>query len=94
MTNNPTINEVVRHVEGLSEEQVVHLTSALVEREDVIKEQLSMAGMQFGLFPQIVAEVLAEVGMGSPLSTEQRALIRTQFTTLMEEIQRQQGGGV
>jgi hypothetical protein len=91
--SNPTITDVVRHVDGLSTEQVTHLSAALIEREDTIADQLRMAGMQFGLFPQIVAEVLAEVGLGTPPSPEARQEIRNQFTALMEEIQRQQGMG-
>lgn len=89
----PTINDVVSHVEGLSEEQVTHLTSALIERENVMADMLRMAGMQFGLYPQIVAEVFAEVGVGSPVDETQRTMIRQQFTALMEELQRQHGGG-
>ena len=91
----PPIEEVVRHVEGLSEEQVTHLTSALVAREDSMADMFRMAGMQFGLFPQIVAEVFAEVGIGSPVDEVQRQMIHAQFTALMEELQRQfrEGGG-
>lgn len=92
--NNPPIKEVVEHVEGLSAEQVAHLTTALIAREDNMAEQLRMAGMQFGLFPQIVAEVLAEVGMGTPLTDDARQLVRQQFTALMEELRRQGGAGV
>jgi len=90
---NPTINDVVRHVEGLTEEQYTHLVGALIEREEALKEQLGMAGMQFGLFPQIVAEVLAEIGMGAPMTDEQRAFIRAQYVALMEAIERQQRSG-
>jgi hypothetical protein len=92
MSDLPSINDIIRHVEGLSEEQVAHLTSALVERENVMADMLRMAGMQFGVYPQIVAEVFAEIGIGTPVAEEARALIRQQFNALMEELQRQYGG--
>lgn len=90
----PTIEEVVRHVEGLSEEQVTHLTSALVAREDNMADMFRMAGLQFGLYPQIVAEVFAEVGIGTPIDETQRGMVRQGFTDLMEQLQREHGGGV
>ena len=65
----------------------------LVERENVMADMFRMAGMQFGLYPQIVAEVFAEVGIGTPVDETQRLMIRAQFTALMEELQRQHGGG-
>jgi hypothetical protein len=89
----PTIEEVVRHVQGLSEEQVRHLTSSLVDRENIMADMFRMAGMQFGLYPQIVAEVFAEVGIGTPVTEHERRFIREQFNLLMAELQRQQGGG-
>jgi hypothetical protein len=91
---NPTIEEVVQHVNGLSEEQTTHLTRSLQEREDTMRDQLHMAGMQFGLYPQIIAEVLAEVGFGTPPTEMERAMIRQAFLTLMNELsQGQQPGG-
>jgi hypothetical protein len=89
----PTIEEVVRHVEGLTDEQVTHLTSALTAREDNMADMFRMAGLQFGLYPQIVSEVFAEVGIGTPISEQQRVLIRQQFTALMQELQQQYGQG-
>ena len=67
------------------------LTRELVAREDFIADQLRAAGAQFGMYPEIVAEVLAEVGLGSPLTTEERALIRANFVNLMERLRREQG---
>jgi len=68
------------------------LIAALVAREQAIVDTLHQAGMQFGLFPQIVAEVLAQVEMGEPITTEQRALIHSQFHQLMEQIAMAQRG--
>ena len=73
-------------------EQKAHLTAALVGREQAMVDTLHQAGMQFGLFPQIVAEVLAQVEMGESIPTEQRALIHSQFHQLMEQIAMAQRG--
>lgn len=62
------------------------LVAALREREDNIADLLRMAGLQFGLFPQIVSEVLAESGLGTPVPAEEREMIRAQFVALMEQI--------
>lgn len=75
------------------DEAVKALGASLLSREDAIADSLRMAGVQFGLYPQIVAEVLAEVEMGTPPNEEERALIRAQFVNLMEELRRQHGGG-
>lgn len=69
------------------------LKRALVAREDGMRDILSLAGAQFGLFPAIVAEVLAQVGLGTEPSEEERDYIRTQFVALMEELQRQHREG-
>lgn len=68
------------------------LINALVAREQAMADTLHQAGMQFGMFPQIVAEVLAQVEMGEPVSIEQRALIHGQFVALMEQIGAAQRG--
>ena len=89
---NPTIESIVTtaHTEDVPPDVLV---SRLTAREDAMRDQLHMAGMQFGLFPQIVAEVLAEVGLGTPPTEEERAMIRAAFVALMEEIERQQQQG-
>lgn len=90
----PTIGQVVEETTPeLTLGQRQQLTRALIAREDTMADMLRMAGMQFGLYPQIVAEVFAEVGVGTPVTAEQRVLIRQQFQTLMIELQRQQGLG-
>jgi hypothetical protein len=65
---------------------------SLVAREDNMRDVMFMAGQQFGLFPQIVAEVLAEVGLGTPKSDEERLMIRASFNQLMEQLRRAQTG--
>jgi hypothetical protein len=76
----------------LNETQRTTLEVLLVDRENKMADQFRMAGMQFGMFPQIIAEVFAEVGIGSPIDETERTFIRAQFIALMEELQRQQGG--
>lgn len=73
---------------GLSEEQKGALTRALHAREDAMAGIFFLAAQQFGMFPQIVAEVIAEAGLGTPPSEAEREIIRQNFTNLMEEVQR------
>lgn len=62
------------------------LVGALQEREDQMKDRLGMAGAQFGLFPFIVAAVLVDVGLGTPPSDEERALIHNTFNEGMSAL--------
>lgn len=84
MTGIRTIREVVEADSG----DVEALVAALEERENDMADVLRSAGMQFGLFPEIVAEVLATLEMGSPMSTEQRAMIHSNFHIRMERLNR------
>jgi len=63
------------------------LKAKILEREDEMKTLLHQAGAQFGVNPEIAAEVFAEVGIGTPLSEEERAFIHTQFVNLMNWFQ-------
>lgn len=72
-------------------EGVLALKALLVAREDAISVALHFAGAQFGLFPQIVALVLADVGLGTPVSPEQHQFLHQQFTALMEQLHEQFG---
>lgn len=75
---------VAAHVnEGGSPEALI---GRLVDREESAADHLRLAAIQFGLFPEIVAEVLAEAGLGAPLTAEHRALIRSNFVALMERL--------
>jgi len=87
----PSIAEVVNeHIADPATPPPESLIHALMRREDALAEAMGMAGMQFGLFPQIVAEVFAELEFGHPRSDEERLMIRRQFEQLMIEIQNQQ----
>lgn len=78
-----TIAEVVAQ----EHESPEALVAALVEREEYIKQVLTLAGAQFGLRPFIVAEVLAEVGLGNALSEEERAYVHQTYIHGMEQLQ-------
>ena len=82
---------IAEAVPSLTEEERQTLTRVLTVREDVMADHFRMAGMQFGLYPWIVAEVFAEVGIGTPLSEVERGVVRQQFEAGMEELRRQMG---
>ena len=69
------------------------LERVLTEREDNIKDILLMAGVQFGLMGFVTAEVLAQVGLGTPPSEQERQLIRDSYINGMNELMRQQQEG-
>lgn len=92
-TNLESINDTIARVASdLTAEQRQPLVAALVAREESMADMMRMAGLQFGLYPQIVSEVFAEIGVGQPISEQQRVMIRQQFVALMEELQQQHGG--
>jgi hypothetical protein len=76
----------------LTDDKARELVQALVDREQAMADTLRQAGMQFGLFPQIVAEVLAQVEMGEPVPTTERAMIHSNFHLLMEQFAAAQRG--
>lgn len=84
-----SIAEIVAASTIPPEEQAV-LVASLMEREDLMADQLRSIGQQFGLFPEIVAESLAAVEMGTPLDDATRAYVRQQFVDLMDKIRAQQ----
>lgn len=81
--NEFDLNSVLHH----------RIEKRLLDREDAICDLLRMAGIQFGLFPEIVAEVFAEVGLGSPIPSAQREMVRNQFTALMERLREEHERG-
>jgi hypothetical protein len=62
------------------------LRALLVAREDNMADHLRLAGAQFGLIPELVAAVIADLGLGTPLSDEERIIIRNNFINKMREI--------
>lgn len=87
-----SLKHVLDHYPEVDDITRRRMHESLVAREDAMSEVLHLAGAQFGLFPQIVAEVLAEVGLGTPKSDAEREMIRRSFMTLMEELRRAQAG--
>ena len=84
-----SLDQVLGQFEGVPD----GLKQALLDREDNIADMLRLAGAQFGTFPQIVAEVLCQVGLGTPLPQEERSMIHQQFHAVIEELRRQYGLG-
>ena len=85
-----TIAEIVASSTVPEAERAV-LVASLIERENIMADQLRSLGQQFGLYPEIVAESLASVEMGSPLDEVTRAYVRQQFVDLMDRLREQQG---
>lgn len=84
----PTIAEVlVKHNVDVDSEWGKSLHEWLVTREDNMADLMRLAATQFGLYPEIVAKVLADLQMGAPITEEHKALIDRQFITLMERLQ-------
>lgn len=77
-----TIKEIL-HEHDADNDQ---LEAALMKREDEIADALRLNGLQFGLYPEIVAEVLATIGIGTPPDEFARVMIRQQFETLMRRL--------
>jgi len=70
----PTLREILeRHSAGEA------LLRDLLEREDTIADFLRLAGVQFGTFPELVAKVLMDAGLGTPPTPELREHINQQF---------------
>lgn len=68
------------------------LVLALTIREEEIADLLRLAGAQFNLFPEIIAEMFAQVGLGRPITEEQRVMIHAQFHALMARLAAEFGG--
>lgn len=90
-----SIQEIVsEHNDKTTVEDAEALTSALLEREDEMADHLRLAAINFGLYPQIVAKVLMDVGVGTTVSEEARVMINAQFVAIITAIQEaQQNGG-
>ena len=77
----------------MPEQVKADLLRRLRTREDNMADVLRLAGVQFGLFSEIVAEVLAEVGLGTPIDDNQRMFIRRQFAELMQRLREEHERG-
>lgn len=76
-------------IEQATQDGVVNtdvLRALLVAREDTMADYLRLAGAQFGLIPELVAAVISDLGLGTPLSDEEKAIIRQNFVNKMREL--------
>jgi hypothetical protein len=62
------------------------LKALLLAREDNMADHLRLAGAQFGLFPELVAAVIADLGLGTLPTDEERVIIRNNFIAKMREL--------
>lgn len=86
-----TLTEIVeQHVESDAPPEA--LVAALMAREDAIRDALFLTSARLGLFPQIVAEELVAVGLGTPPTEAERAMIRQNYVALWEQIAAAQRG--
>jgi hypothetical protein len=88
MADLVTLEDVVNtQLRDLDDESRRALVNTLQQREDLMADMMREVAMRFGMYPEIVAEALAEIGVGTPIEQTQRDYIRTQFTALMERLQ-------
>jgi len=73
------------------QEQLEDLVRQLTDREEMLADYLRLAGIQFGVFPQIMAKVFMDAGLGRSIPESQQAMVNRQFTELMVEFRRQMG---
>ena len=64
----------------------------LTAREESLADFFRLAASQFGMYPEIVAKVLADSGIGEPISNEQYQHLQRNFVALMERLHREHGG--
>lgn len=84
------VDEVVRvYTNNPDQEQLI---AALVEREDRIADFLRLTAQTFGLYPFVVAEVIAAAELGTAPTEEERELIHQQYLAGMRELWGSQGG--
>lgn len=84
----PTLATIVGAL-GLPEAEATLLHTALTAREDLLASSLHMAGVQFGLYPAVVAEVIASIGLGSTPTDDERLLIRRNFIDTINSLREQ-----
>jgi hypothetical protein len=86
----PTVREVVdKHRNLIGDTVAEQLIAYLINREDLIADVLRVAGSQLGTFPEFVAKVLADAGLGTPVSPEQQEYLNQQFSNRLAWLQEQ-----
>lgn len=90
----PTVAEIVdRHRNLIGSTIANEMIAALQDREDNMADLIRLAGVQFGTFPELVAKVLMDVGLGTPPDEALRNHINEQFAGRMEWLRQQFGQG-
>lgn len=92
MPGDVSIADIVGRYDPVNDDRAV-LVRALVQREQGKADMLRLAAQQWGLHAEIVAEQLAIIGLGEPISPEERALIKARFDEHIAELLRQQNEG-
>lgn len=87
MSNIDVTLGMVRDVIGLTEEEYEQMRGIILAREDNVADHIRLAARQFNCPAEIVAEVLAQSGLGTPLPAEERKVIRKNFINLMDRTQ-------
>jgi hypothetical protein len=94
----PTIKSVVKEWQdawvdsGMPEQVQADLVKRLVERDEAMADALRVAADQYGTFPQIVAKVLMDLGLGDPEpSDEYTTHVNTQFQELLRHLREEHG---
>lgn len=63
------------------------LKAQLLEREDAIADAIRDWAARLGAYPELTAEVVCMVGLGTPVDTATRAHIHSQFHWRIRQIQ-------
>lgn len=80
----PTLHSIV---ENHYEEGAERLEAALLEREDLIADALRLFGANFGLYPEVVSEVLTNaIPLGTPQSEAAKVFVRLQYEALVQRL--------
>lgn len=89
----PTIAQVVDHcLAEHTDDLRTALIEELISREQGIATTLSVIGIEnFGLHPEFIADVFAQLGVGEPLTTEERTMIHENAVRHMQELMNEQG---
>jgi hypothetical protein len=85
-----TVKGVVdRHRNIIGDQIADELIRDLIHREDMIADMLRTAGTQLGAFPEFVAKVLADAGLGEPVTPEHHEYLNRQFALRLAWLQEQ-----
>jgi hypothetical protein len=89
-----TVREIVDTAlrERIGDEAAEEVINLLIRREDMIADNLRLAATQLGTFPELVAKVMADVGLGTPVDDDTKVMLDQQFVARIVWLQQQMGG--